>query len=321
MSLITITGGGAFTKQNISDLNANFYDLQTIDLWVRPQYGVDSNPGTYAKPLGTFEGLSKYLTPGLVVGFEGVYKGNWAPGAVNDITIVGNCVTPRQATDSGVPNGGSATWLSLATPAATSLVILGGPSTETKPSQGWTFKNIFFNNASTTATTGCVELKRGDGAGAGDRDSSHAAFYNCKFTGGNYGLLDQGGASFVVVNGCQFYNFTGSGDTAIKQGTATGVALPLQWQITGNQFYNNYAHIVTPLSSANINGNVFGYIGSTITTTVQVHVDGGGKNNTVYQNVFQMAEATGTATMFGGGTTDSWAGNFYNDQTAYGVPV
>lgn len=315
-----ITGGGALTRQNITDLNVNFQDLQIIDLWVRPQFGLDTNPGTYSKPLASFDGLSKYLTPGLVVGFEGVYKGNWAPPAVNDITIIGNCVTPRQATDSGAPNGGSATWLSLASPAATSLVIVGGTSSETHPSQGWTFKNVFFNNASTTSTTGCVELKRGDGAGAGDRDASHAAFYNCKFTGGNHGILDQGGASFVTVSGCQFYGFAGSGDTAIKQGTATGVALPLQWQIVNNQFYNNYAHIVTPLSSALISGNVFGWKGYSVTSTVQIHIDGGGKNNQVMLNMFQMAESTGTATMFGGGTDDGWI-NYYADGFTAGVPI
>lgn len=319
--MITISGGGAFTRQNIADLNSNFQEVQTIDLWVRPQAGNDANPGTYDQPFGTFEAVSRYLEPGIVIGFEGVYRGNWAPAAVNDVTIIGQAVTPRQATDSGVPNGGSATWLSLSTPAASSLVKIGGTSSETKVSQGWTFRNIFFNNASTTSTTGCVELLRGDGAGVDvGRDASHAAFYNCKFTGGNYGILDQGGASFVVVDGCQFYGFAGSGDTAIKAGTATEVALPLQWQITNNQFTNNYAHIVTPLSSANITGNLFGYKGYSITSTVQIHVDGGGKNNQVMLNRFQMAESTGTATMFGGGTDDGWF-NYYADGAVSGVPI
>lgn len=320
MSLATITGGGSFTNRNIQEINSNFQQLQSIDFWVMPQLGTPSGTGTKGNPFGSFDSLSRYLEPGVRIGFRGVYFGNWTPGAVNNVTIIGDQLVPRQATDSGVANGGGATWLSLATPAATSLVILGGPSTETKPSQAWSFQNIFFNNASTTATTGCVELKRGDGSGSGDRDASHASFLNCKFTGGNYGILDQGGASFVYVDGCQFFNFTGSGDTAIKQGTATGVALPLQWQITNNQFYNNYAHIVTPLSSGNIQNNVFGYIGSSITSTVQVHVDGGGKNNTVWGNFFQMSESTGTATMFGGGTNDAWF-NQYADGAVSGVPV
>lgn len=316
-----IRGGGAFTRQNIDDLNSNFAQVQGIDLWVLPQQGKDGNPGTLEQPLGTFEGLSRYLEPGLVVGFAGVYKGNWTPPAVNNITLVGAQSVPRQATDAGLPNGGGATWLSLTSPAAAPLIKIGGAATETHVSQGWSFRNIFFNNASTTNTTSCVELMRGDGSGVDvGRDASHASFYNCKMTGGNFGIRDSGGASFVVIDGCQFFGFAGSGDTAIKQGTDTDVALPLQWIVRNNQFYNNYAHIVTPLSSGLLQGNTFGYIGSSITSTVQIHIDGGGKNNQVMLNTFQMAESTGNATMFGGGTADGWF-NYYADGAAAGVPV
>jgi hypothetical protein len=231
--------------------------------------------------------------------------------------------TPRQATSSGVPNGGGATWLNAthnATPTASPLVKIGGAATETGLSQGWTFYNIFFNNSATGSTTSCVELMRGDGAGVDvGRDASHAAFYGCKFTGGNFGIRDSGGCSFVTIQDCEFFNFTGTGDTAIKEGTDTDVALPLQWVVKNNRFWNNYAHIVVPLSSADIYGNMFGYIGSSITTTVQVQLGSGGKNNTMHLNRFQMAEATGTPTMFGGGTNDSWL-NYYTDALTTGVP-
>jgi len=319
--LSTITSQGAFDGSVAAQINGNFAALQGIDVWVRPQAVVGEQTGSYDKPFATMSAAMKYATPGLVVGLQGVLRENFVAPAINDITIVGLAVTPRQSTDSGIPNGGSATWLSLSTPAASSLVKIGGTSSETHVSQGWTFRNIFFNNASTTSTTACVELLRGDGSGVDvGRDASHAAFYNCKFTGGNYGILDQGGCSFVTVSGCQFYGFAGAGDTAIKQGTATNVALPLQWQIVGNQFYNNYAHIVTPLSSANINGNLFGWKGYSITSTVQVHIDGGGKNNVVMGNFFQIDEPSGTATMFGGGTDDGWI-NYYASGLVAGVPI
>ncbi len=319
-----ITGGGAFTKKNIEQLNANFALLSTVDIWVRPQNGgSNTNPGTFDQPLATMAGCNKYLRPGLVIGLQGVLFETWLPPACNDITIVGMMNQPRQATSSGSPNGGGATWLNATngTAGTLPLVRIGGTATETKESQGWTFRNIFFANASTSAVTSCVELMRGDGAGVDvGRDASHASFYGCKFTGANFGIRDSGGASFVHIEDCEFFNFASSGDTAIKEGTDTDVALPLQWVITGNRFWNNYAHLVIPLSSADIYNNMFGYIGSSITTTVQVHIDGGGKNNTMHLNRFQMAEGTGTATMFGGGTTDSWL-NYYTDALTTGVPI
>ena len=113
-TLATLTGGGSFTKANIADINANFASLQSVDLWVRPQYGDDSTGnGTYAKPFATMAGVSRYLTPGLVVGLEGVLREEFtAPLGVNNVTIIGSQAVPRQATTSGVPNGGGATWLS-----------------------------------------------------------------------------------------------------------------------------------------------------------------------------------------------------------------
>ncbi len=319
--LTTITGQGAFDGTVAGQINGNFNALQGIDIWVRPQAVTTEQTGSFDKPFTTMAAAARFMVPGVVIGLQGVLRENFVAPAVNDVTIVGLAVTPRQSTDNGVPNGGSATWLSLATPAAASLVKIGGAATETHVSQGWTFRNIFFNNASTTSTTACVALFRGDGSGVDvGRDASHAAFYNCRFTGGNYGIVDQGGASFVTVNGCQFYGFAGSGDTAIKAGTDTDVALPLQWQITNNQFMNNYAHIVTPLSSANITGNLFGWKGYSVTSTVQIHIDGGGKNNTVMGNYFQIDEPSGTATMFGGGTDDGWI-NYYASGLTAGVPV
>jgi len=187
--------------------------------------------------------------------------------------------------------------------------------------QGWRFINIYFNNASTTSTTGCVGLYRGDGAGVDvGRDASHASFFNCYFTGANYGILSQGGPSHVIVDTCTFFNFSSAGDTAIKAGTDTGVALPLQWEIKNSKFWNNTNHIVMPFSSANIHDNDFGFIGASITTT-KIYDATSGKNNAIWRNKIGCAsDAVGITAAVTLGTADSWGPQYYSDKEEYATP-
>jgi hypothetical protein len=317
---------GVFTQRNKQTINDNFTQLTNPDYWVRPQgpNANNNNVGTYESPFADLSGVTRYLTPGIVIGLDGVLFQNWAPPAVNDITIVGMGNTPRQATDSGIPNGGGATWLNVThttSATATSLLKIGGSATETKVSQAWRLVNIFMNNSSTNATTGCVELQRGDGSGVDvGRDASHFSMSGCILTGGNYGLLDQGGCSFVVIDNCVFFNFTGSGDTGIKEGTATDVALPLQWKITNSRFLNNANHIVMPFSSADIHDNTFGWLGST-TQTVKIYDATGGKNNTIWRNKIQAAsDAANITAAVTLGTTDSYGPQYYTDKEEYATP-
>ncbi len=320
-----ITGGGTLTRQNIAQINSNFAAVSQPDYWVKPQgpNASNSNPGTFDAPFADMSGVTRYLTPGITIGLIGTLFQNWAPPAMNDITIIGMGNTPRQSTDSGIPNGGSAFWASapsLASPTAADLVKIGGSATETKVSQGWRFINIFFNNAATTF--GCVGLYRGDGAGNDvGRDASHASFINCYFTGTNYGILSQGGPSFVIVDGCTFFNFAGAGDTAIKAGTDTSVALPLQWEIKNCKFWNNANHIVMPFSSANIHDNLFGFVGSSITTT-KIYDATSGKDNAIWRNKIQAAsDAVGITAAVVLGTADSYGPQYYTDKEEYATPA
>lgn len=330
MPLTQITGGGSFTRTNINQINSNFAAVTSPDLWVRPQNGNDANPGTYESPLATFAGTNKYLKPGMVVGLLGTAFECWAPPAVNDITIVGMANQPRQATSSGIPNGGGSTWLNAThtgTPTASPLVKVGGTTAETGTSQAWKFVNIYFNNNATGATTSCVELMRGDGSGVDvGRDASHASFLGCKMTGANFGIRDSGGCSFVRIDDCEFFNFAGSGDTAIKEGTDTDVALPLQWVILNSRFWNNANHLTAPLSSAVIQGNSFGYIGSSVTTTTQMVLTSG-KNNSIHANYFEIPLTTNLISgMFALGTNDRFFLNAFGTAAAttiyqFGAPV
>ncbi len=315
MNLQVLTKQGAFDADVMNAINANFASIAGgiayPDYFVDPQHGSDANPGTAALPFASMSPLNALLQPGMTVGLKGVLFQNWLAPAVNDITVVGwDSNQPRQATSDGVPNGGGATWMNPAT-VASPLVTLGESST-TLECQAWRFINIFFSNAGDAP---CVKLHR-KLTGA---DPSHASFYGCKFTGADSGIQSVE-ASFVNVVDCEFFNFAGAGDNAIESIAGDGVALPLQWVVKGNRFWNNQGHLVAPLSSGVVTGNFFGWKGASITTTVQVHLDGGGKNNIVMGNNFQITEAAGTATMFGGGTDDGWFNN-YGDGAVAGVPV
>jgi hypothetical protein len=139
-----ITGGGAFTARNIAAINSNFAAVEAIDYWVRPQAAVPDADGTYAKPFASLTALGSRVTSGVRIGLEGVLKEEYSSPIVNDVTIIGaRSNTPRQATTSGVPNGGGATWLSPTSGTGSLLTING---------QGWRVENIYFNNTATGAT-------------------------------------------------------------------------------------------------------------------------------------------------------------------------
>jgi hypothetical protein len=312
--MVTITGGGVFTRQNISDINTNFQSAMSGNptgqvLWVRPQNGgVDTNPGTYAQPLATMAGCAKYLKSGLVIYVEGVLREQTTLPIVSNVKVVGLQTVPCQATTSGAPNGGSATWLSPLSGISNTTALA------TVQGQGWTFENIYFNNAATAA--GCVKLLRsGAGDPPTDPDASHAAFINCRFTGANLGIEDSGGCGFVHISGCEFFNFSGSGDTAIKN-TSTSVAAPLRWVIERSAFWGNVNHIVAAANQWTVTNNTFA-----AATTTNINFTGGTAPNFVQQNTFAIAAAdfdpAGGVT---GVTGDAWS-NYLTDAVETGLPA
>lgn len=304
----TITGGGVFTRQNIADINANFDALQAVDVWVRPQAGNNNTAdGSYDKPYATMAGIAHLLVPGLVVGLSGVLKEEFTtPLGVNNVTIIGDQFTPRQATTSGVANGGGATWLSPTSGTGTLLKVRG---------QGWTVANVYFNNSATAAA--CVQVLT-DGAGDPPVDASgeHFLLKNCILTGTDDGFNANGGTNFVTIDGCTFFGFSGSGDIAISTTAGAGVQTLLGWKILNSTFRSNASHIVAALSHGQILNNTFDTASATVISLV-----GGVAPNFVVGNRFNIAAAdfdpAGGVT---GVTGDCWS-NTLTDAIETGLPA
>ena len=300
------TGGGAAVLSADVSKGKRYY--------VAPQDAnaddVSNSGRSWSEPFASMSPLEDVLTHGDTVFLAGVLKQNWtSPPAVQDVTIVGVANTPRQATSGGVPGGGGATWMNPGT-VASPLLHLGNTST-TKDVQAWRLVNIFFGQAGAAA---CVKLSRKI-TGA---DPSHASFIGCKFSGADDGIQNVEG-SFILVDDCEFFNFTTAGKGGIQSIAGDGVALPLQCIIRNSKFWNNVRHIKGAFSSAEIINNLFSWKGSSLTTTVQIDLSGG-KNNNVMLNRFTLAESAGTGTMFQGGTDDSWF-NYYAEGAVAGVPI
>lgn len=312
--MYTITGGGSFTRTNIDQINSNFSELSGSasgavtpnSIWVRPQNGGnDNNTGTYTSPLATMAGAARFITPGLTIYVEGVLFEQTTLPIVNNVSVIGVGTVPRQATTSGVPNGGGATWLSPTGLSNTKALA-------TVQGQGWTFQNIYFNNSATTA--GCVKLSC-VGDPPASADASQCAFINCIFTGTNLGIDDAGGSWMTRILGCTFFGFAGSGDTAIKS-TSTALRAPAHWQILDCTFFGNINHIVAPASGWLIKGCNFA-----AATTTNIDFTGGTAPNFVQQNVFGIAAAdfdpAGGVT---GVTGDAWS-NYLTDTVETGLPA
>lgn len=299
----TITGGGAFSRQNITDINGNFAAVngRTPDVWIRPQNGgFDTNPGTFDKPLATMAGASKYIKPGIVIAVQGVLTEEFSGPIVNDVTIIGyNSNQPRQATTSGAANGGGATWLSPSGGTGSLLTING---------QSWSVQNIYFNNSATGATTGCIKL-----VGGGDppltADAGGAQIYGCRFTGEANGIYIDGGPGFLDIAGNTFMFFDSSNDCAILAGGSGGNGYGTV--VRQNFFESNLTHIkaLSTAYSWKVFENHMSYISGGVTTGVFINFTGGNQNS-VYKNVFDVDSGNGgIANMFLLGTNDRWAAN------------
>ena len=278
--------------------------------FVDPQNGSAANDGkSWASAFAAMSSLDDILVSGDRIRLRGVLREQWtAPTEVNNVTLIGEDANPRQATISGVPENGGATWLSPSSGNDNDEPLLK------LTARTWTIEGVFFNSDSTA--NGCVELKNLEVPEG--QSSSNAAFINCKFTGATYGIVSNGGAGWVRILNCEFFGFGDSGDAAITS-VSTAVALPRGWQIEWSYFYDNDIHIDIPLSSSRIAGNTFD--NASVNVTASMHIDlTGGKNNHVVYNTFNVDKDTaGLQNKFVVGTTPVFF-NIFTDGEVAGAP-
>jgi len=275
--------------------------------------GSDANDGlawdrafaTMAKALSVVANYDQILVNGVVK------EQCVAPQDVFDVTIIGACNRPRQATDGGVPTGGGASWLSPAVPTATTPLLK-------LREQSWTIINMMF---APVASSACVRLSRAEVAA--DMDGSHASFINCYFVGGGangIGIEDVGGCGGILINGCRFQ---GLGDTAIK-GISMAIAVPLLWEIRNSKFEGNLNDIKMSLSKGLIRENQFLTAGSgAVNKVISTDALGSGGNNQILLNQFKNTEAQiAPANGYTGTASDVWM-NYVTDQAAlaFGQPA
>ncbi len=218
-----------------------------------------------------------------------------APDGVYDVLIQGAANTPRQATDSGTPTGGGATWMAPTSPTALTplLEIIR---------QGWAIQNLLFNP---TTSSAAVRLTTSGGL----NEAGQFSMSNCTILGGGTGQIgieDNGGSGFCVIEECLFQLLTG---TALL-GLTTANAVPLSWAIKRNTFKQNTNDIKMSLSYASIEKNRHHTAGSGSTNKVvsTIALSGQGGFNQVILNFFN--NTTGEIQIsngYSGASTDLWS--------------
>ncbi len=316
--MYTITGGGSFTRTNIDQINANFSEVSSgaasgsatgLSVWVRPQSGNNNNVGTYDRPFASLSGASRAFVPGLTVYLQGVLFEEFSSPNVPDVSIVGVGNVPIQGTTGGVPNGAGPTWMSPSGGSGILAKING---------QGWKIQGIYFNNA---AAQPCIQaLRSGSGDPPVDPDGSHLSVLGCKFTGADAGIQASGGCAGILIAGNEFFGFSGSGDCGVEAVTGAGVGTNYGWTIANNWFYNNANHVIAPLNNGQVYGNNFTIVGSATTATVALSLTGGASNSVYVNNFNRPLNSSPNATLFVGGTNDTWTLNYGTDGAFYGVP-
>lgn len=304
--------GAAFYNDAEADISGSLELLNASPgtrYYVDPQNGDDDNDGlSWGTAFATMSALDDILEDNDVIFLRGVLREEWTAPIKNDVSLIGVSNQPRQATTSGVANGGGATWLSPASGATTDLLTLRG--------QGWVVKNIYFNQ--TTAGKSCIEMS-GGGDPPDTADAAHCQILGCFFTGAKYGIHITGQSGWVTIAGNTFVSFGDSDDIAIAHTSGSGGNL-WGWRIIDNYFYNNDQHVVLPLVNSTVRGNNFIVVGQSVTATVALSLTGGSANS-VYLNMFNRPlDTSPNATLFVGGTNDVWSHNYGSDGLFYDVP-
>ena len=233
-----------------------------------------------------------------------------APDDVYDVTIIGAGNIPRQATSGGVPTGGGACWLPPSSGAVASTPLL-----ELR-SKGWLISGIQF-----TPHTSSAGIRLTRSASVDAIDAGQGRISGCYFAAnggtGQIGVEDNGGCRGTIIEECEFEGLTGTGVLSLN----TAAAIPLDWKIIYNKFFQCTNDIKMSLSYALLQYNRHMTAGSGATnkvvSTTFIAVQGG--NNFVIDNQFNNTEAQiAPGSGFTGAASDVWR-NFVTDGTWYAI--
>lgn len=254
----------------------------------------------------TFADLSPNLRDRDLVLLSGVLKEQAVMPLVYDVTIIGAANDPRQATSSGTPTGGGASWLAPSSPVATTPLIR-------VIAQGWSFINL---QMAPVAASACITFDRRETAAL--PDSSHGSVENCYFsTGGSAGhgveLIE---VKKISIIDSVFEALTGTNGHAIKSTAGAGVANVNHCTISGNKFVQNANDIFVVGDRCLVRNNVL-YSTNPVTAGNRINF-AGGTDTVVIENRFKDVIADITiAKGYKPGTTGQWS-NMAFDST---VPI
>lgn len=186
---------------------------------------------------------------------------------------------------------------------------------------GWSLHNIYF--AGGTADY-AVELLRD-----ATWNSSETRILDCVFNGGSGHIQSNGGVANVIIARNRFINARGGTATTPGAiiGTSTAQAVPTNWVIRDNEFYNCARMIACSMSRSMVYGNKLQSVGH----DGEAEDDGKlnlnfnsnqGDYNMVMHNVLGMAAASITeANGYEDGANSVWVDNYADDAVDYGLPT
>lgn len=291
--------------------------------------GSDTNDGkSFTNPFATWAKVFDNISRGDVIHMYGwiasAAAGETTPQGTPDVTVIGHGGKARPGRDTDNeelgPKGGAAEWVANSSATAPNLTVT---------QQGWRFINIAFDGH---ASYPIIRLKRntdGETLITG-YNAGHAQFINCSFWGpSTYGIQDSTGNPYIDILGCEFQNFSTTGNIAIGVDAASaGPGFPHSWRVIGNRFFSNLTDInMNPVGGMGweITHNHFKLIsntsGSTVTNTVAINMTGGRDNWIALNHMHGASNHNGVNARFVPGTNDMFAENYWSDTAEYAEPA
>lgn len=290
---MTIRGAWRAMEQAIDNRVALVGGSQINRIWYLFPQGLGPR-GAFS----TFSDLSPNLRDRDLVYISGVLREQVIAPLAYDVTVMGAANDPRQATNSGVPTGGGASWLSPTSPVATTPLIR-------VIAQGWSFINL---QMAPVAGAACITFDRRETTVL--PDSSHGSVEDCYFsTGGANGFGVEGievkklrivGNIFEAVS-------NGATGAAIKTTAGLGIAAPNHWTVENNDFVQNVVDMNTlSLNFSRIKRNTF-FSTNPIEGGTRIVLNGSTGRNRVLLNQFSDVAADVTiAKGYTPATSDVW---------------